>query len=556
MLRDLLAIAPEYRGDFMRHLDDAGMQELLATADRELGTPYGLWADDPVGFVRYVLRETTWSKQREVLTALTVHEKVAVPSAHGVGKTHIAARAALWRALVFPVGTSVTVTTATRFRQVQRQLWPHIRTSVDKASLPLQSDLTQLRAPLPSGKMFDVAYGFSAPPNDEAAVQGIHAPRLFIVVDEAGGIGRIIGEAMRGLLTGSDTRMLAIGNPATDDENSWFERLCGQDDTHVVRITAYDAPNQTGENVVCRTCPPSMGRHTLGSHLVDIKWINDSIRDHGEDAPYVIARVHAQFPKGGPSRAIPSQWIEAAYDAPEPEGGPEDGWYVLAELGMEGETSPYKVHEGSWIRLGVDVAADGGDEFVIARSVGDLFEVRHSSAGAANANPTDVAGKVLEEIKRAELLRARLGTQAKVRVKLDAIGVGWGVAGILEAWKTEGLHDADIVRVVVSEGTGREEAATFRPYRKRDEMWLAARSVLQPQPGEGFPVIRLRLDDKTRAQLSSPTYGTNASGKTVIESKKSLKDRGMRSPDRGEAVLLSLYEPLVPPKRRARLIVG
>mgnify|MGYP006170299799 CR=1 FL=1 len=31
---------------------------------------------------------------------------------------------------------------------------------------------------------------------DETAVQGIHAPELTLIVDEAGGIGRIIGKAM------------------------------------------------------------------------------------------------------------------------------------------------------------------------------------------------------------------------------------------------------------------------------------------------------------------------------------------------------------------------
>jgi hypothetical protein len=33
-----------------------------------------------------------------------------------------------------------------------------------------------------------VAYGFRPADNNEAAVQGIHAPHLLIVVDEAGGI--------------------------------------------------------------------------------------------------------------------------------------------------------------------------------------------------------------------------------------------------------------------------------------------------------------------------------------------------------------------------------
>ncbi|MFH8553695.1 hypothetical protein [Streptomyces celluloflavus] len=33
-----------------------------------------------------------------------------------------------------------------------------------------------------------VTYGFSAPANDEVAMQGIHIPHLTLIVDEAGGI--------------------------------------------------------------------------------------------------------------------------------------------------------------------------------------------------------------------------------------------------------------------------------------------------------------------------------------------------------------------------------
>ena len=253
---DLMSVDPDTRHLFYRDLTDRDREALLRVAQAESGTPFGLWVDDPVGFVEDVLGETTWSKQREVLAAIPHHKRVAVPSAFGTGKTHISARAALWRSLVHAPGTSLTVTTATRYRQVIRQLWPHIRSAVAKANLPLIADQAQLKAINKDGVEVVVAYGFSAPPHDEAAVQGIHAPRLFIVVDEAGGISRVIGEAMRGLMTGEDTRLLAIGNPPTDDEGSWFEGLCTDDEVKTITISAYDAPLQSGEVTRrCRACP-------------------------------------------------------------------------------------------------------------------------------------------------------------------------------------------------------------------------------------------------------------------------------------------------------------
>lgn len=561
MFHDLLGFPIKERREWMDTLDVAEMNVLMQVSLKEAGTAYALWRDDPVGFVEDILAEQTWSKQRDVLAAIGLHKQVAVPSAFGTGKTHIAARATLWRSLVHPPGTSLTITTATRFRQVQRQLWPHIRQAVAKSNLPLKADTTQLKAYTKAGAEVVVAYGFSAPPHDEAAVQGIHAPRLFIVVDEAGGIARTIGQAMRGLMTGEDTRMLAIGNPPTDDEGSWFESLCSKDDVEVVRISAWDAPILSGEVTDrCRTCPDEMDAHPVGIHIVDRKWVEDTINDYGEDAPFVIAKVDAKFPKGGSNRALPSTWIEAAVDEPEPVD--TDGYVRLDSLGLEGEDEGWLVKLGAWVRLGVDVAADGGDEMAISRTIGNLAEIRHLSSGAENVNATDVAGKILAEIKRAEALRAALGTTAKVRVKVDAIGVGWGVVGILEAWASEGLHDAEIVRVVVSEGTRRDDSLTsdtFRPYRKRDEMWLATRSLLVPvKDALGVVIgskVRFRIDEQTKAQLAAPAYGTNAQGKTVIESKKSMKQRGLKSPDRGEALLLAWYEPYVEPVRRARLIV-
>lgn len=381
---------------------------------------------------------------------------------------------------------------------------------------------------------------------------------LLLVVDEAGGIAHTIGRNLAGLLVGDGARMLAIGNPPTDDEGSWFEGLCTNTKKRatVIPISAYATPNLSGERAPrCRACPEQMPAHSLATHLVDRDWVDEVIADHGDDAPYVQSKVHARFPQGGSDRVIPTSWVAAARDAEDPEPG-EDVVRVC-DLGLEEEFETWPVRRGSWVRLGVDVAADGGDELAIARCVGDLITMRHTSAGPSNANAVHVAGLVLEEIRRAELLAEALGSTAPVRVKIDGIGVGWGVCGILQTWATEGMHHAQIVPVVVSESTNREpEKSTLRPYRKRDEMWLCGRALMQPGTDGQDPWLRLRVDDRTAAQLSGPKKTTNSSGFTVVEPKVSMRRRGLPSPDRGEAVLLAPYEPLIGPKRKkARLVV-
>ena len=544
MVSDLLALPPEIRREVLSGMDPSELSVLLAVTEKERGTPFALWVDDPVGFIEDVLGENLWSKPREILRSIPLNTRTAVPSCFGSSKTWSTSRTALWWSSVHPAGTAVTVTIAPIWRQVQRQIWPEIRKAHKQAGLPGRVDQTQMKVLTPEGLEFTCAYGVSANPHQESAVQGIHAPHLLLVVDEAGGIAHTVGKNLRALLTGDDARMVAIGNPPTDNEGSWFETLCSTDGVNVIPISAYSTPNLTDERAPrCRSCPSAVPAHSLATHLVEQTWVAETIADYGADAPYVIAKVHAKFPKGGSARIIPSSWIEAAMDSDEPEAA--DAYVRICDLDLPDETEEWMVKLGAWVRLGVDVAADGGDELVIARSIGNLGSIQHTSSGSANANPTDVAGKILEHIKRAERVRGALGTSAPVRVKIDGIGVGWGVAGILKAWKAEGLHTAEIVVVIVSESTGRDnEGATLRPSRKRDEMWLAGRDLLQPRAGED-PQIRLRIDRRTQAQLAGPTYGTSASGRTVVESKDSLRRRGIPSPDRAESLLMAFYEPLV-----------
>ncbi|MFC6883504.1 hypothetical protein [Actinomadura yumaensis] len=558
LLDDLLVLPPRRRRPLLALLGPEDMRQLLAASTRQGGTPYALWRDDPSGFVEVVLRESVWSKQREVLDAVPKFMRVAVPAGFGLGKTWLAARAVAHHCCVHPVGTATAVTTATRMRQVHRQMWPHIRRVVAQAGLPGECDQVQWHMPDLNGVRTTVAYGFTAPEHDEAAMQGIHDEEILLVVDEAGGIGHTIGRSTRNLLTGGGAHMLAIGNPPTDMENSWFEQLCNEgldprdNDTITVRIAATDSPMVTGEEPsLCRGCP---GRppHSHTKDLVDQKWIDGAIKDHGPDAPYVVAKVHARFPHGGAFQILPSDWVDAAANSPEPEG---PDWVPLRSLGLEGETGEELVRPGAWVRLGVDVAADGGDEFVISRAIGDLLTVRHISSGDVNASAVHVAGKVLEHVHAAERVAKALKSQARVRVKIDGIGLGWGVASLLQAWGAEGKHGADIVPVVVSESPEREaDSDSWRPWRKRDEMWLAGRGLLDPGR-TGRPDVRLRVDERTLAQMRGPRYSTNSAGSTVVEPKPLMRKRGLASPDRAEALLLAVYEPISKKTRRTGLYV-
>lgn len=553
VLTELLSFPIDVRRSVMDGASESEWLAILQAAERDMGTPYGLWQDDSVGFVLDVLDESLWSLSRQLMESVPKNTRTAVPSCFSSSKSFSASRIALWWSMVYPPSTVQVVTIAPKWDQVKDIIWPEIRRAHQRSGLPGYCNQTSLM--MPNGAMdIQVAVGVSGAPSSESGLQGRHSANFLLIVDEAGGLESRTGDNLRALLVGSNSRMLAIGNPADSEESTWFEKLTLTAGVEVVRISAYDTPNLTGEKVGrCKSCPAGVKPHPLSEHLIQKFQVEETIEEHGINSGYALSKVMATFPKGGANRVISTAWVEKAADQPIPEGSE---WHRICDLGLADEDSEMVVREGDWIRLGVDVAADGGDEFVIARSVGDAVELVHSSSGADNESSVHVSGVVLQHIRKAEALRAALGVASPIRVKIDGIGVGWAVTSELQAWRDEGLHDAEIVSVVVSEKPKQEpDAATLRPFNKRAEMWLAMRTLLEPVRETGETKLRLNwLDHRARSQFSGPKKLTNSSGFTLIESKKSLRSRGVKSPDKAEAVAMCYYEP-APPKKRGRLLV-
>jgi hypothetical protein len=519
VVEEILSATEKERKRIFAALSDEERVALNELLTLHLDQPWRRYANDPVAFVTQGLGEAAWSKQREILQSVRDHKRTAVPACHAPGKSHIAARVIAWWICSHAPGTALAVTTAPTFRQVRNILWAQIRRLVSKYDMPGSTNQTEWKI----GEEL-VAFGF-ANADDEAAVQGIHAPHVLVVVDEGGGISEILGRSLEALMTGDHTRLLVVGNPPTDNEGSWFERCCNSTLYNVIPIGALDTPNFTGEDAgVCKSCPPNVPEHSVATHLVDRQWVADVESEFGEDSAFVEARVHAKFPRNSTSRVIPYSWCEMAVDNENPA-------------------------EGNIIRLGVDVASDGGDELVVARADGYSCYITHRSSGAENANAVDVAEKILKEIISAEKEHEKRGIRDQVVVKIDATGMGWGVVGILEQCYTEGRHHSEIVGVIVGE-TAKDRAKFVN---QRAEMWWAGRLMFQPQrldDGSVAQMVRIENDRRLLAQLSAPSFGSDAAGRLTIERKKDLKRKGQPSPDRAEAVLLALYEP---PSRRAKL---
>jgi hypothetical protein len=542
-----VASVPEAdRREFWASLSRTERASFAHEFDSKLGTKFGGYRYDPVGFVHEVLGETTWSKMDEILESVLRYKITCVPAGHSVSKSHTAARVVSWWTAVHPPGTALTITTATTFQQVKTILWPHIRKMVARHNLPGETNTTEWILPTSDEPRFLAAYGFSASDNDESAVQGRHAPHFLIVVDEAGGISHELGKALWSLLTGGHTRMLLIGNPSTEEENTWFQKRCesGRKNTNVIPIPVFDTPNFTGEDAgMCHACPPGTTPHEAKTHLVDKDWLREVEDEFGPKSPYVEARAFARFPSYIQDKVLPLTWLEMTQTKNFPDEDPEPGR----------------------ISLGCDIASDGGDEFVIARRVGHRAKVVHTAVGVENENAEDVADAILTEIRKAEAAHQVWGINEPVRVKIDAIGVGWGVVSMLVKWRALAEddplypvkhHQAEIVGVNVAENANDAE----RFVNKRAEMWWTLRELIAPtrvtvdfardgREATGViydytGLVRLDVDTKTLAQLTAPMYKPDGNGRIQIEKKKEIKKRTAgKSPDRAEAILLAFYEP-------------
>ena len=510
---ELAALSEEQRRDVMAALNQDQRASLLRELKNYLKNPWSEYLGDPVRFVEEGLGETTWSKQREVLQSVVDHKRTSVPATHAPGKTHLAARAAAYWIAVHPPGTARVITTATTFRQVKGLLWPHIRRLHQTYKLVGQTAATTWTY---DGDF--LAEGVKPPDDAEAGISGYHAPHLLIIIDEAGGIKPAFGQSIEALMTGVDTHMLVLGNPPVSGDASWFEKVSGSPLFNTITISYLDTPNFTGEETgACGSCPPEVDRHDVAQHLIDKQWIQEQIEEFGEHSTWFQARALARFVRDSSAKTLPIDWLDEARQQDDAGPGP--------------------------ISLGCDIAADGGDEFAIARMDGWTISMVHTSRGEANHSGPAVAAVILQHIRTALADHRARGIHAPVRVKIDTIGVGWGVVGILQQWEAEGeLQDGDFTAHIVPVNVAKKARQDKKFYNQRAEMWWNMRKLIEPNnPAAGM--LRLDLSTKEIAQLNAPTYGADSAARITIEKKEEMKKRGIHSPDRAEAVLLAAYEP-------------
>lgn len=231
------------------------------------------------------------------------------------------------------------------------------------------------------------------------------------------------------------------------------------------------------------------------SQVANQATIQQAIEDYGLSSDYVKTNVLGEFPAADAQTLIPQDLIEAAY---------------TRQIAGNEEYRPV------W---GLDVARYGDDRTCLCvrrhRGVEQIISWR-------NADTMQTAGRVKAMFDECAL------DDRPTAILVDSIGLGAGVVDRLR--ELEGV--GPITRGI---NVAEQPALRSKFHRLRDEMYWKGR--------EWFEGRNVRCEHREiGAELADILYSYTSAGQIKVESKADIKERLGRSPDAGEAFLLSLME--------------
>lgn len=224
----------------------------------------------------------------------------------------------------------------------------------------------------------------------------------------------------------------------------------------------------------------------LNSPLVSSDFVKQIKATYGEDSNAYRIRVLGEFALADDDTLIPADLVDSAIDR------------------------DIVTPEDEEIVYGVDVARYGTDRTALCKRRGNVvLEIK--SWGGLDLMQT--VGTIVNE--------AKLDNPTEICV--DTIGLGSGVADRLREM------GYNVVDVNVAESSAMNPNAN----KLRDDLWMSVKDWL------GTRAVKLPKDEALRQELVAPRYSFTSLGKIVVESKDSMRRRGMRSPDLADALCLT-----------------
>jgi hypothetical protein len=523
-----------------RSLQSPGLIDIIKEGNS--GYPLVEFQKNPISWLKWTGFTSFWYKQQEVIESIRDNQRTIVRSGHSVGKTKIAAEAALWFYYNFP--PAVVVTTAPTGRQNQFLLWGEIRKAYRrirqqvKARLGLDlGDELYDSLYLEAEKGLWYAVGFST--NESESFTGFHEVNILFVVDEGAGVEEKIFGAIEGSLNSDNSKVLVIGNPT--DPGSYFGKLFltkeGKD-WNKIHINCWDSPNvKAGRNIIPGLCSWDWPKRMLE------KW--------GESNPWYLIKVVGEFPEYSTHSLVS---YHKAYQA------------LVEDLELILDRK---------LILAVDVAREGDDysvfllrekvtaDYVLAGDESDDW--RPKPAGIIEwegveilpeerdedeekmedekPEPVETAAVVVQKIGKcktteitSQVIRLLREYPAIEDVVIDMVGIGAGVYDTLLEMKENGeaeeLDKVELYGVNVGENSS------------NTERYLNLRAELADIVREEIETVLLYNDSEIVDQVSQIRFRPERKGRMALLSKEEFKKSYRRSPDELDALMLS-YVPRV-----------
>jgi hypothetical protein len=482
------------------------------------------WTQDRLG---------NWLTPQQILIneSLVRHRYTAVPSCHAAGKSRYSAMKVGHFIDSHPIGQAFVVSTAPTSAQVESVLWRELQRV--HAVAGLRGRLT--RAGYPQWHIGTELVAYGRRPTEIASFQGIHERFILIVLEEADGIPEALWIAADTLASSGKASILAIGNP--DSADSHFAKVIRPGSGwNVVRVDGLRTPNFTKAAVSqfpelrqymidhgippsdssVRNVPPQI-RAEWAEVLLNPLWVYERMQRWGvtrfidedgtprwREPSLWMSKVRGQAPEEGAEGLIPLSWIEAANRRWEE-------WQAAGSPRVPGRTI-----------FGCDVADSGKDETVMTLRRGHVVEwlarTSHQDTESTGAR-----------------LVGRMQTEPNSTACVDAVGVGVGVVNYIRARR----HPVIAFNGAASAEGMRDATGEFTFANRRSAAYWHLRELLDPHNGKceiAFPV-----DDDLLTDLTIPKWKVRTGAVIEVEPKDSVVKRLRRSPDCGDAVVMTFW---------------
>jgi hypothetical protein len=505
------------------------------------------YRDDPVLWATEYLGLQLWSKQKEILYSIRDNRNTAVAAGRGVGKSFVAAVAMCWWVDVHPIGVdesgapqTFVASTAPFAELIGAILWNNMKVlhalsrkrheefkrRQDEGE-PLD-DFAAADHPLPGYITGDnkwktndgilIGQGRKPPDNaTESGFSGYHATYLLAIGDEAAGLSKEMIDNLRNITTGAENRLLLIANPT--DPTSAMASIWQKDKATwtTMHISVLDSPKITNEEGFDASRITAMS----GQDFID-----EVVADYGEESADYKINVLGEWAFERGNNVFTDVVIAKAANT-----------CVMADevqyiqVGMDvarGETDYTELYAA--YRGTVWTTDDLGNPLVETENKG--LRVRHVKSWL-NTPATSRDPERPGSAERANDIVRELGAAV---IAVDAAGFGRAVSDALFLDLAEGRYG--VVEVFGSKPSN--DTRTFVNIRA-EAIFEIERKMSQ---GE---IDIDGSDDELLAQLRRVVFEYTDKGQRKIESKDSMKKRGLKSPDKVDALWYAAtdFSPLV-----------